>query len=285
MGLAVIFVVGVFGGVAAAGINIDTCGQMIPDKEVAVLTTDLHCAAGSTAVKLGSGATLNLNGHTIDVPDGWGVWCLPATRCSVVGGGTGGAFGEIRGAETGVYLQSRARASINSVVIRDCVTGVEAEDWRAGRVGASAELINVRITGSTGTGVRVGRVKGENVIVTDNPGNGIAAGSTSCLEAESLTVTRNATSATCDVVGCSGIDVGDLNARGLYVSDNAGLGIHALTARLRSSAVVENRRAGALRSLVISEAPNVRNVACDASFGWGSQSSVPWGVCSLDGSN
>jgi hypothetical protein len=86
-------------------------------------------------------------------------------------------------------------------------------------------------------------------------------------------------------VGASGIEVGVLKGSSLTVTDNAGVGILALEAKLRDSTVVENRRAGALRNLVVSEEPRLHNVVCDASFGWGSQSSVPWGVCELDSSN
>jgi hypothetical protein len=50
---------------ASAVINVDSRGQGVPDGEVAMLTTDLHCDAGSTAVTLGANAALDLNDHTI----------------------------------------------------------------------------------------------------------------------------------------------------------------------------------------------------------------------------
>src|SRR4051794_8567180 len=99
----------VIGGWAAsaAAIHIDSCGVTISDNDLAVLTTDLNCAAGTTGVTLGYGATLDMNGHSIDVPNGWGVWCPAAARCTIKGGGAGGAFGAIHGGQAGVYLQRR----------------------------------------------------------------------------------------------------------------------------------------------------------------------------------
>ena len=265
----------------AAAINIDNCGQTIPDNEVGVLTADLNCPSASTAVYVGSGATLNMNGHAIDVPNGWGVWCSAAVRCTVTGGGQFGALGEIRGAEAGVYLGRRARLSAESVVIRDCVTGVEGEDWNAER-GASARLTNVQISGSEGAGVRVSRLKADNVRIEDNPGTGIAGPSGGRLKAKGLTVTGNAFSAGCDVYGCQGIDVGEVSGSNLLVSGNGGIGIRAVTVKLSKSTVIDNVRAGAAKDLVIAEQPRLAKVACNVSLGWGSHSSVHWGVCSLD---
>lgn len=275
------------GGIGtAAGINIDTCGVRVPDGEVAVLTTDLNCPAETRGVTLGGGATLNLNGHSIAVPDGWGVWCVAAQRCIITGGGGFGPAGEIRGAETGVYLQNRARAKISSVSVRDCKVGIGAEDWHRGVFGASARLANISVSGSSAAGIQVGKVHAENVIVADNPGNGIvAAPSSGRLKAIGLTVTRNATSAICASVGCEGINVGSLIGRGLSVTDNAGVGIQALKLKLRSSIVVENRRLGTLKDLVIANRPRLKDVACSASFGWNASSATPWGVCALDDSN
>lgn len=280
-GRVLVFVLAVFVNRAAA-INIDSCGQTVPDKEVGVLTADLDCPAGSTAVTVGDAATLDMNGHAIVVPNGWGVWCSPHSRCTVDGGGSFGAFGEIRGAEAGVYLQRRTRLTARSLLIRDCVTGVSAEDWNNGRTGASARLTNVQVSGSEGAGLRVGRVIARNVTIEGNPGDGIAGTSSSTLRAKGLTVTGNAFSSGCEVYGCGGIDGGDVRGTNLVVSGNAGTGIRALTAKLRNSTVIENVRAGSLRDLVISEKPRLRHVACDVSLGWGSQGSVHWGVCSLD---
>jgi len=271
-------------GVSAARavtINIDHCGSTIPDNEVGSLTADLNCPPGSTAVSLGYGSTLDMNGHAIDVQNGWGVWCTASARCTVDGGGSGGALGEIRGGQAGVYLQRKASLSAASLVIRDCETGIAAEDWNNGG-GASARLTNVQISGSDGAAVRVGRVRADNVRIEGNPGDGIAGSSTTSLMANGLTVTGNAFSAGCDVYGCAGIDVGDIKGTNLFVSGNAGLGIHAKSATLRNSIVVDNVRAGSTRDLVISEMPRINKVACNISVGWGSRSSVHWGVCSRD---
>lgn len=279
--LALACVVGLF-AVRAAAINIDSCGTTVPDGAVAVLTADLSCASGTAAVRLGAGSVLNMNGRTIDAPDGWGVWCIAGSKCTVNGGGGAGfALGLIRGGQAGIYLGSRARLVADGIVIQDCVAGVLAEDWHATR-GATARLINLTITGSEGTGVRVGRVKADTVTITGNPGTGIAAGSDSALRARGLMVTNNAFSAGCDVHGCEGIDVGELSGTNLVVSGNAGIGIRAREARLRKSTVVDNIRAGVIKDIVTAEKPRLSRVACNASFGWGSQSSTHWGVCALD---
>ncbi len=69
---------------------------------------------------------------------------------------------------------------------------------------------------------------------------------------------------------------------GIVVSDNNGIGIYALFAKLADSTVIDNIRAGTGKDLVTSERPRLRNVVCNASRGWGSQSLTPWGVCALD---
>lgn len=276
-------VIGAWSGRAAA-INIDSCGVTVSDNDVAVLTADLNCPDGTTAVRLGKGSTLNMDGHSIEVPNGWGVWCNAAVRCTVTGGGKFGAFGEIRGGQAGVYLQRRARLSADSLVIRDCETGVSAEDWNTDH-GAYARLTNVQITGSEAAAVRVGRIKIDNVRIEDNPGNGIAGLSTTSVKAKGLTVVGNAFSAGCQVYGCEGIDVGEISGTNLLVSGNAGIGIHALSAKLRHSTVIDNVRAGSTKDLVTSEKPRLHKVACNVSLGWGSQSLVHWDVCSLDYAN
>jgi hypothetical protein len=273
--LVAIFVLGVFVETATA-IDIDTCGITIPDREIGTLTTDLVCPTDDTAIRIGYGATLNMNGHSIETPGGHAVWCN-AGKCTITGG-SGDVLGEIRGGQAGIYLQRKVRADISNVVIRDCEVGIEAEDWHAGRKGARATLVNVQLTGNAGVAVHVGNVRASNVLVEDNPGSGITAGSSSRLKAEGLIVARNATSAGCQSFGCAGIEMGKVSGSDLSVTDNAGMGIRALKLTLRDSTVIENRRLGALRSLEISELPRLRDVACDASFGWGSQSQVT-GAC------
>ena len=265
----------------AAAIDISTCGQQVPDGEIGILTTDLVCDSATTAVRLGIGSTLELDGRSIVVPDGWGVWCGPAARCTIVGGNSPGEIGRISGGETGVYLQRNARLVMSDVAIEDCVTGIGAEAWHAPR-GAKAMLSNVVVTGSVGTALRVGLLNLKNVTLEGNPGHGIVAGASSRLKANGLVVRGNAFSEDCEAFGCSGIDVGTVRGRDFVVSDNNGIGIYALFAKLADSTVINNIRAGSGKDLVTSEIPRLRNVVCNASRGWGSQSLTPWGVCALD---
>jgi hypothetical protein len=187
------------------------------------------------------------------------------------------------GAQAGIYLQRGARVTASDVVIRSCVTGIEAEDWNNGRTGARARLSNVQVNGGAGVGLQVGRLKLENVAIEGNAGTGIMGTSTSWLKAEGLTVVGNAFSAGCQDYGCSGIDVGEIKGKNVVVTDNGGIGIRALRATLRYSTVVRNVRAGSIKDFVVFERPRLRSVTCDVSLGWGSQSLTHWGVCALDG--
>ncbi len=266
---------------ASAQTPVDTCGQRVANDEVGVLTGDLVCPAATTAITLGDG-TLDLNGYSIEAPDGWGVWCEAGSKCIVHGGGEGGAAGAIRNAQAGIYLQRHTRLEADGVAIENCAAGIEAENWSSGRRGSKALLTDVSVTGSEDVAVIVGNLTATNVVIEDNPGDGILGATMGILRAEGLTVSGNATSAGCDVYGCSGIDVGKVKGRSLIVTGNAGVGIHALNVTLRDSTVTGNVRAGAGRDLVVAEAPMVRNVECNFSAGWGSQSSVDWGVCAFD---
>jgi hypothetical protein len=125
-------------------VDITSCGQSVPAREVGVLTADLVCDPGERGVTLTLSSTLDLNGHDIVAPDGWAVWCEPGRRCTVIGNG-----GEIRASKVGVYLQNRSDLWLSDVTIRDCEVGVLGEDWHNGRRGAKARLTNVFVIGSS----------------------------------------------------------------------------------------------------------------------------------------
>lgn len=262
-------------------IPVSTCGQYVPDGAVAVLSKDLSCEAGTRAVTLGRGSTLRLDGRSIVVPDGWGVWCQPSSRCTILGGGSAGPIGSIRDATAGVYLQRKAKLEMSDIAIDGCAVGVEAEDWNA-KGGARASLVNVEISGADSAGLHVSRLRLDNVSIHDNPGSGIAGLSSSKVLANGLTVVDNAFSEGCQYYGCAGIRAGSVKGERLVVADNDGIGIHAVSLRLSLSTATGNLRAGVTKDLVIGNAPRVEGVACGVSLGWGSRSQTNWGVCAQD---
>ncbi len=263
-----------FTGTAFA-VDVTECGQVVPDKETGVLTTDLSCPPTTVGVTLGRFTTLDLNGHTITAPDGWGVWCLPRTRCTVTGG-------EIHDGRTGVYVQTKGRLTMTDVTIRNASIGVEAEDWNNGRSGGSVTLTNVHVTGCTGAALLVGKLNAEDVVLDANPGSGIGGVASTTVKADGLAVTGNAFSDGCDVYGCSGIEARVLRGSNVVVTGNAGIGIKGKSVNLRDSTVSDNVRAGVLKDLVTSVAPRLRNVDCGVSLGWGSAGTTNWGVCAFD---
>jgi hypothetical protein len=177
-------------------------------------------------------------------------------------------------------MQRRGKLEMSGVSIENCDSGVEAEDWNGRR--SMATLTNVQVTGSEGAALKVGRLRLANVTLDNNPGHGIYGGTLTQVRASGLTITNNAYSDDCQYYGCAGITAGSVKGDALYIADNAGLGIHSVALNLADSIVVRNVRAGSPRDLVIGEFPKVDNVVCTSSSGWGSKSSTPWGVCSLD---
>jgi hypothetical protein len=256
----------------ASAFDVTGCGQSIPNREHAVLVADLVCPPGTTAVRLHDGS-LDLGGHSITAPQGWAVWC--SGSCTVTNGG-------IEGGQSGIYLQRGARLVGQNLAITGSQVGIQAEDWNNGVNGSKALLTNVVITGSDLAAVQAGRVLAENVDIHDNSGHGIFVPWSGVLKSRGLTVKNNAYSAGCHDYGCVGISAGRIAGRDLVVTDNQGLGINAISAKLRVATVTGNSRAGAAKDLVIAQRPNLRDVECWRSAGWGSNSTVPWGVCLLD---
>lgn len=263
-------------GLPAAALDVSTCGQTLPARSVGVLTGDLVCAPGETAVRLGVNSTLDLNGYDIVAPDGWGVWCEPGRRCTVIGNG-----GEIRDANAGVYLQNRAQLYISDIAVRDCDSGILAEDWHNGRKGSKVWLEDVLVTGSSDAAIRVGRVTAKDVTLIDNSGGGLIASWIGKVRATGLTVTGNATSATCQTVGCEGIESGSFTGKNVVVTDNDGVGIRSKLVRLKDSTVTGNSRAGSAVDLLTNEMPRLLRVICNRAANF-TDPGNDWGICQFD---
>lgn len=275
IGLAIASAV-VIGAQTAAAVDVTSCGLTLPERSVGVLTGDLVCGAGETAVRLGVNSTLDLNGYDIVAPGGWGVWCEPGRRCTVIGHG-----GEIRDANAAVYLQNRAQLYISDVAIRDCDTGILAEDWRNGRKGSRAWIEDVLVTGSTSTAIRVGRVTAKNVSLIDNPGHGLIASWIGKVRAKGLTITGNATSALCQTVGCEGIEAGSFIGKDVVVTDNEGVGIRGKLIRMQDSTVTGNSRAGSAVDILSYELPRLLRVICNRAAN-AADPGNDWSVCQFD---
>lgn len=260
----------------AAGVDVTSCGQTLPERSVGVLTGDLVCDPGQTAVVLGVNSTLDLNGHDIVAPDGWGIRCEAGRRCTVIGRG-----GEIRDAQAGVYLRNRGQLKMSGVAIRDCDTGILAEDWHNGRKGSKAWLEEVLVSGSSATAIRVGRVTAVNVTLVDNPGGGLIASWIGKVRAKGMTVSGNATSTVCQTVGCEGVETGSLIGKDVVVTDNSGVGIRSKQVRLVDSTVTGNVRAGSAVDIVSYQLPRLLRVICDRAANAVDPGS-DWGVCRFD---
>ena len=96
--LLVFFLVPLISSPVFAEIEVNTCGQVVPEGETGLLTADLECVDVGEAVLLSDGAHLELNGHTITTDPASdervkrGVRCLAGTVCSVPGPGLIGGF-------------------------------------------------------------------------------------------------------------------------------------------------------------------------------------------------
>ena len=147
-------------------LDIASCGADVPPGQVGVLQADLTCASTTTAVVLEEVATLQMNGHSISGA-GTGVFCN--SRCTVQGpGGIVGAtnFGIV------TSTNPRPRVLVEDVTIRDGAGSAIA----FGQPG-SLDLRNVTVA-NNGAGVaatNAGRIRGTNVVVTNNANGGVQA--------------------------------------------------------------------------------------------------------------
>src|SRR5262249_54099144 len=147
-------------------LDIASCGADVPPGQVGVLQADLTCASTTTAVILEEVATLQMNGHSISGA-GTGVFCL--TRCTVQGPG------EIVGATNfGIATSSnpRPRGLVEDVTIRDGAGSAIA----FGQPG-SLDLRNVTVAnnGACLAATNARRIRGTNVVVTNNANGGVQA--------------------------------------------------------------------------------------------------------------
>ena len=233
--------------------NITSCGQVVATGDVGIVQNDLSCPTGGTspAVLVNERGTLMLNGHTI-TGGGIGVHCA-GRACRVYGPG------EIVGSGSdGIQqLLQHGKVRASDVVIRDH-TGNGILMYSDGRL----VLENVTITGNL-NGVRadVVRVRGTNMIVSDNRGNGM-------------------------IVGRYRLKLLTLNDNGISSSGAPGFGSHS-RGRLSDSILTGNGQPGGV-DIATSTPPTFVRSVCNRSGVWPGGGAVPsdsdpsWGICNLD---
>jgi hypothetical protein len=156
----------------AAEVHITACGQVVPPHQVGVLDVDLlNCPNPPGAVGVGDRATLWMNNHSINGPaDAFfpvGVRC--GASCTVLGPG------DIGNVATAIFAGFGCAADrCPPPVGRVTVDGITVHD--TSRDALSADLMvratNVVLT-RCAVGIRVPRVRGANITITDTDYVGI----------------------------------------------------------------------------------------------------------------
>jgi hypothetical protein len=163
----------------AAALDVTTCGQAVPPREHAVVQGDLVCSS-SPAVELGSGAELDLNGHSIS---GAGVQCLSgcditsSSGIGLIAGTAGVGTGvtlthgsienvQVQGFGIGIFFERRLLAN-NVMVSNNPTFGIRSFKGRL-----IANDLTVELNGS---GIEVGRgkIKAENLVASNNTVAGV----------------------------------------------------------------------------------------------------------------
>jgi hypothetical protein len=285
--LAVVPVLSLALAVSAAAVDITTCGQSVADADIGILQVDLDCSAqagvcvhrdfadqevacsaqsdcqpptsnpcAKTAVTLGAGAILQLNGHTIT---GAGVLCSDAGICGVAGPGS------ILSAPVGVL--ARKKLIVAETTIDGGVYGIVS------RLGG-AILSNVTLTDNTSDGIWSwkGTIRANGVVATGNGGSGLYA-TLKPVVARDTTSSNN---------GGHGIDGYPSRGVNLTIEDNVGFGIVSEKGlSVRDSTITGNGLTYGGLDVASFRRPRVRNTVCDHSVDR-SGGAGNWGVCALD---
>lgn len=252
----------IFFAAPAVAVDVAVCGQIVPSREIGVLTGNLTCTGGY-GVQLERGATLDLAGFTLDMsgdgpPLDVAVFCAFAngehTKCRVT---SSAGPGTISG-DSSVY---------------------------AGVFGDAVSLDNVVVDGFHSYGVYGDkRVLAEDTTVSNTTGTGII--SSRRVRASRVTLVNNGSGIFARVVRVSAVD-GSGNGDGIAASSSvvgeqvnltAGtVGIRSLRSlRLRSSNVDGNGI-----DLASSRRPSVKETSCSISrqIIEGQISTSTWGSC------
>ncbi len=272
---------------SAAAVDITACGQSVADADTGVLQADLDCTGqagvcvhpgadeqdigcttssdcnsiidpcATTAVGLGAGAVLQLNGHTLT---GAGVLCSDAGTCKVIGPGS------IVGAPVGILARKKVVAS-----------GLMVDGGRFGMISrrGGAILTDVVLTDNSNDGIWSwrGTIRASGVVATGNGETGLYA-TLKPVIARGVTVSNN---------GDHGIDGYPVRGSGVTAQDNVGAGVvSARGLSVRESTLTGNGLTYGGLDIMSARRPRVRNVVCDHSKNIGPDSGGSWGVCASD---
>jgi hypothetical protein len=246
-------------------VDVTTCGQVVPERDVGVLVADLDCTGQPVGVTLGPGAVLDMNGNGIANASDFGVQCLarscrvegPGEISGVAGVGIGGTarravlrFLDIHHNGTGVSL---FQIGDEKVTARQVNTSDNAE-FGISAGGVSLYLVNADRNGLAGVSV-IRTVKGRQVSTSDNGTPGSAS---------------------------FGIIADAVRLDGLAANDNVGFGVFADKIRLRNSTVTGNNGLDLGIDLAAARRPSLRSSSCGRSQQLGIAAGVDWDVCAND---
>lgn len=240
----------------ALAVDITAPGQVVPARRTGVVQTDLVCAPGE-GIALENGATLKLDGHTLDGCSIHGVGGATEKIRIVVRGP-----GEIHGA--GISIAA-GTLRVRDVVIQDPpvhgIYGASGVNGGPSKIDASG----VTLTGSGGTGIEATRVVVKNVTIdgfTDHGAIGWAK-----VDGNGLTVSGS---------GEGVFSAENVHLRHSQVTGCSGFGVIAnLSIKLAASTVTGNGT-----DLASQIRPKLARSTCGTSLDL--QSSAPWGVCAND---
>lgn len=255
----------------AYGVDVTMCGEVVPAGEVGVLQADLTCGP---AIMVEEGATLDLNGHMLNMSSG-AVGVLCGGDCVVTSSvGTGTIVGPDPGGEScgqlccGILGYRTTRAS--NLTISAFSSGILSRRLEAAHVSASNNL----------RGLEARSALLDNVTANDNSEVGvITEDSPSLIRMTDSTVSGN---------GGAGITIGGtrggrLNAVGVTITNNGCVGV---VARERKHVrLADSQVTGHAIDLETAKRPQVSDTACGTSShltGGGCAVNGPWGVCAND---
>jgi hypothetical protein len=260
----------------ALAVDVTTCGQTVPDREIGVLQTDLVCPNPGTiddclsptapvAVNLAKRGSLDLNGHTI-TGGCYGV----RTASDYHGRHTITGPGTITGAVIGVEFTGRL--TISDVNVDDNWGGILSVKTSTNR---SSRLIatNVSASGSTGPlsgeGFWAPKVVLENCTANGNVGVSISA--------DLRLVGRGVSANDC---GTGVISLGRLVLDGFTITNSTYSGIIAQRAANLKNGIVTGT--GATVDVCFNQVPVTSNLTCGtSSLGCGAVV-TPLGICTND---
>lgn len=146
---------------SAAEVSITACGQTVPAGETGVLASDLACGddPATFAVAVGSGATLDLAGHTLS-GDTTGVRCT-GRRCTVISSGAAGTILDMETAGIAVP-EDHGKLTVSNIALVNCDFAL-LTNFTFGKVIGE----RVTLTGS-GIGIQAGKIILTGLTATGN---------------------------------------------------------------------------------------------------------------------